>query len=122
MPADEALAALGSTSAGLSPEEAERRLAIFGRNAIAEQRPLSPLRVFARQFASPLIYLLLVAAGVSLLIGDRGDAGFIFGVLLLNAFVGAFQEWRADTSARALRSLATSSNSKAACACRPTCA
>jgi magnesium-transporting ATPase (P-type) len=42
---------------------------------------------------------------VSLLIGDRGDAGFILGVLVLNACVGAFQEWRADTSARALRSM-----------------
>jgi Ca2+-transporting ATPase len=105
MPPGEVLAALDATADGLSPDEAASRLARFGPNAIAEQRPLSPLRVFARQFASPLIYLLLAAAAVSLLIGDRGDAGFIFGVLLLNAFVGAFQEWRADTSARALRSM-----------------
>lgn len=61
--------------------------------------------VFARQFKSPLIYLLLAAGILSLVIGDRWDAVFIFGVLILNATIGAFQEIKADASARALRSL-----------------
>src|SRR5690606_19479285 len=53
----------------------------------------------------PLIYLLLGAGLLSLIIGDRWDAVFIFGVLLANAAITTFQEKKADDSARALRSL-----------------
>jgi len=103
--AEQALTALGGDIGGLASSEAERRLARFGPNRIPEGRAKSPLRILIRQFASPLIYLLLFAAVLSLLIGDLRDALFILGVLLLNALIGGFQEWQADTSARALRSL-----------------
>ena len=62
------------------------------------------LRIFFRQFKSPLIYLLLVAAGIALALGERADAAVIVGVLLTNAIVGAFQEGRAERSMDALRS------------------
>ncbi len=58
-----------------------------------------------RQFRSPLIYILGVAAVVSLFIGEFVDAGFIVGVLVVNALVGGVQEWRADRSTRALQKL-----------------
>ncbi len=99
------LAALETSSAGLSDQEATRRLDRYGRNVLPEGVALGPLRVFLRQFASPLIYLLFAAGFLALLIGDRWDASFIFGVLVLNALMGAFQEIKADASARALRSL-----------------
>jgi len=103
--AAQALAALDTQLAGLSEEEAAVRLERYGHNRLPERTRQGPLRIFARQFLSPLIYLLLVAGALSLVIGDRFDALFIFGVLLLNAAIGAFQEIRADASARALRSL-----------------
>lgn len=99
------LTALEAEPAGLSDEEAVRRLDLYGRNALPEGRAAGRFRVFLRQFASPLIYLLLAAGVLSLFIGDRWDAWFIFGVLVLNALMGAVQEVKASASARALRSL-----------------
>lgn len=103
--AREVLAALGSSSAGLTAAEAARRLARYGVNTLPEARSAGPVRIFLRQFANPLIYLLLLAGLLSLAIGDRWDAWFIFGVLTLNALIGGFQELKADASARALRTL-----------------
>jgi len=105
MPVPQVLSRLAGGASGLPQGEAEQRLERFGPNRIPEPGRATPLRVFLRQFASPLIYLLLVATVLSLLIGDLRDALFIFGILVLNALVGGFQEWRADTSARALRSM-----------------
>ena len=59
--------------------------------------------ILLRQFRSPLIYILGVAAVVSLAIGDVKDAGFIAAVLVLNALIGGYQEWRAEKSSRALQ-------------------
>jgi len=63
------------------------------------------LLLFLRQFRSPLIYLLLAAALVSLAVGEQTDAGFIAAVLLINAATGTFQEHRAEASAAALQKL-----------------
>ncbi|NVE96006.1 cation-translocating P-type ATPase [Altererythrobacter lutimaris] len=105
MTTEQTLAALSTDPSGLSEAEAGMRLAQYGSNQLPEARMLGPIHVFLRQFRSPLIYLLLIAGVLSLVIGDRWDAIFIFGVLLLNAAIGAFQELKADASARALRSL-----------------
>jgi Ca2+-transporting ATPase len=99
------LGAVESGLRGLAERDAAGRLKIHGENRLPEKRSFTPLRIFSRQFASPLIYVLLVAGGLALLIGYRWDTIFIFGVLLLNAFVGAAQELKADASARALRAL-----------------
>jgi len=107
-PAAEAVAALDSdASAGLTAEEAQRRLDRFGPNALREPKRRSSLSVFVSQFRSPLIYLLFVAAGVALVVGHARDAVVIFVVVLLNAVIGAFQEGRAERSLAALRRLAT---------------
>jgi Ca2+-transporting ATPase len=88
---------------GLESSEADRRLLKFGSNQLPEPRETTLLTVVVRQFLSPLIYLLVVAAGISLLIGDWKDALFIVGVLLINTAVGTYQEWKAEQSSRALR-------------------
>ncbi|MDJ0977552.1 MAG: HAD-IC family P-type ATPase [Erythrobacter sp.] len=103
--AEQALSELGSGEGGITEAQADARLAQFGPNRLPEARMLGPLQIFLQQFRSPLIYLLVVAGVLSLVLGDRWDAMFIFGVLLLNAAIGAFQELKADASARALRSL-----------------
>ena len=105
--ADEVLRALGSSHAGLARDEVGRRLRRFGYNVLPRAEPPSPLRVFLRQFRNPLIYVLLIAAIVSLFLADWTDAGFIFLVLLINAAVGAWQEYSAQRSALALRQLVT---------------
>jgi len=103
--ASDALEELNTKPGGLSEAEAERRLEQYGANRLPRARIVGPLQVLLRQFGSPLIYLLVLAGALSLVIGDRLDAIFIFGVLGLNAVIAAFQEIKADAGARALRSL-----------------
>jgi Ca2+-transporting ATPase len=103
--AGEVLEALASSRHGLDAGEARARRARFGPNALPRAQPSTPLAIFARQFKSPLIYVLLAAALVSLLLRDWSDAGFIFLVLLINAAIGAFQEYSAERSADALQGL-----------------
>jgi magnesium-transporting ATPase (P-type) len=104
LPAEQAVAELESDAAsGLSDDEAARRRAELGPNQLPEARPRSLLTVFFRQFASPLIYLLLVAAALALVLGHRSDAVVILVVVVVNAVVGAFQEGRAERSLSALR-------------------
>jgi len=88
----ELLRKLGTTTAGLSEEEAAQRLAACGPNRLPRRRRAGPLQLFLRQFRSPLFALLLAAALVSAGIGDLTDAGFIMAVLLLNAAIGAAQK------------------------------
>lgn len=96
---------LGASDAGLSEAEAAGRLGQYGPNRLPERAPPAFWRIVLRQFYSPLIYVLLVAAGVSAAIGDMRDAGFILAVLVLNAAIGSYQEWKAEQSTMALRRL-----------------
>ncbi|GAB6042210.1 cation-translocating P-type ATPase [Endothiovibrio diazotrophicus] len=105
--ADEALHALDGSPHGLSADEAAARLARVGPNALPQPTPPGLAAVFFRQFLSPLIYILLLAAGVSLALHEWSDAAFIFAVLLINAVIGTAQEFSAEKSAQALRNLVT---------------
>lgn len=92
---------------GLSSDAATIRHAEFGDNTLPEPKPRHFFLIFLHQFVNPLIYILLVAAVVSILIGEYSDAGFITGVLLLNAIIGTIQEYSAQQSASALQQLVT---------------
>jgi len=96
---------LDSPGHGLSQSEAAARLAHYGRNRLPHREPPGVAALFLRQFLSPLIYILLFAALVSLLIREWGDAVFIFAVLLINAVIGTIQEHSAERSAAALQNL-----------------
>ena len=91
---------------GLSQAEALRRLSRYGSNELEEAPPPSALAILLNQFKSPLIYILLGAAAVTLFLGDYIDTAVIAAVLLLNAIVGFTQERRAEASVRALMQLA----------------
>ena len=97
---------LETSEYGLSQAEAEHRLERYGPNQLEEEPPASALEVLLRQFKSPLIYILLIAAAVTLVLGEYVDAGVIGAVLLLNAVIGFTQERRAEASVRALMQLA----------------
>ncbi len=96
---------LDVTSDGLTTSEAAKRLEEFGANELPRTAPPTWWHIVLRQFRSPLIYILGVAAVVSLAIGEPTDAGFIAAVLALNALIGGYQEWRAEKSTRALQQL-----------------
>jgi P-type Ca2+ transporter type 2C len=108
IPLEDLLKELQTSAEGLSEEEARGRLEKFGPNRLAEEKRTSRLTVFLRQFKSPLIYILLVAAAVTALMRDFVDTGVILAVLLFNAVIGFFQEVKAEESVRALRKLVVS--------------
>ncbi len=93
-------AALGLTSA-----EAARRLAADGPNELIRGKRRSRLMVFLGQFKSPMILLLLGAAGVAGFLGDVTDAVAIVAVVVLNAVVGFLEESKGEEAIRALRDL-----------------
>ena len=96
---------LGTATGGLSDEEAASRLAHYGPNTLPRREPPGLVEIVLRQFRSPLIYLLGIAAAVSLVIGEVKDAAFIMGVLLINAVIGTVQETRAERASQALQQL-----------------
>jgi len=98
---------LGTREVGLSQAEAAARLEKYGPNRLPQQPPPALWKVVLRQFRSPLIYILGAAAIVSAAMGGEHlqDAGFIAGVLVLNAIIGSWQEWKAEKSSHALRKL-----------------
>ena len=91
---------------GLSSATVQRRRAEYGENTLPEAPPKPLWRTFARQFKSPLIYILFVAAVLAVALDQHGDAAVILAVVLVNALIGSFQEGRAERSMAALRRLA----------------
>jgi Ca2+-transporting ATPase len=107
LPAEEVLArAKVERTAGLDRAEAAHRLATHGPNTLPETKRRPLWRVFLRQFVSPLIYILFVAAIIAFAMGHRGDALVILVVVFLNAVIGTVQEGRAERSMESLRRLA----------------
>jgi Ca2+-transporting ATPase len=94
---------LQTNEAGLSAEEAARRLKEGGPNTLPEAKPDGHLIIFLRQFQSPLIYILLAASGAVFFLGEVADGSIILAVLLFNAIVGTIQEGRAQNTLRALK-------------------
>jgi P-type Ca2+ transporter type 2C len=109
---NDVLKALGtSSSTGLTSEKAAQKLQEYGYNQLAAKRRKSFVQLFFAQFRSFMIIILLIAAVVSGIIGVLNDEGLIdtfviLGILILNAFIGAWQERKAESSLEALKKLA----------------
>lgn len=109
MTQDELSASGGSEAArtrqGLSSAQAARLLQQYGPNRLPDPPAPGPFQIFLRQFLSPFIYILLIAAVASLWLQQIPNAIFILAVLMLNAVIGTLQEYSAQKSAAALRNL-----------------
>lgn len=101
----EILEQLQTSAEGLSSAEAQKRLEQFGKNTLPQGKQITLGQVILHQFKSPLIYVLLVAGGLSVAIQEYEDAIFIFAIILLNGAIGTYQEWKAESSAAALKNL-----------------
>lgn len=103
LPADEVIDLLDSDKEkGLDLFEVDNRQKEFGPNVITGKKGKGPLLRFLLQFHQPLIYILLVAGTVTALLQEWVDAGVIFGVVLVNAFIGFIQEAKAVKAIEAL--------------------
>ncbi len=96
---------LKSSENGLSSEEATARIERFGFNRLPETGKKAWWEIILQQFKSPFIAILGLAAVLSLTINEITDALFIAAVLVLNAIIGATQEWKAEKSNEALKQL-----------------
>jgi len=90
---------------GLHTEEAEARLLADGPNTLPPGQSRGALRRLVDQFRSPLIYVLLVAAAVTLALGDFVDSAVIGAVVWVNALIGFIQEGRAERALESVRGL-----------------
>ena len=103
MTADEVLSAVGSCRGGLDRSEVDRRVAVFGPNAIRSHHA-SALAVLGRQLNSPLLWLLFAAAAISAFVGEGLDAMIIAVILAASVALGFVNEFRAERAAQALHS------------------
>lgn len=90
---------------GLTSIQAEKRLIEQGPNELPVSKPPRFLKLFLKQFKSPFIYVLLIAALISFVLGQTVNGIFIFAVLMLNAIIGSFQEFSAERAASALNAM-----------------
>ena len=93
---------LGSTPKGLSNEEAGKRLAKFGPNALSEKRK-SVILKFLAYFWGPIPWMIEIAAILSLVVKHWTDFWVIFALLLFNALIGFYQEMKASNALDALK-------------------
>jgi Ca2+-transporting ATPase len=97
----------GDAEHGLGAAEAKLRLERHGPNQLVEHGGKGPWRILAAQFAGMLVLILLAAALISLALGDAKDAIAIAVIVVLNAFLGFRQEYKAERAMAALKALAT---------------
>ena len=90
---------------GLSHEEVIGRLEKFGDNSITHEKKKSLWLIFMRQFNSPIVYLLIFAAGLSFFFQEWLDGFAILVVILINAIIGFYMEFQAERSMEALKKL-----------------
>ena len=102
---DAALERTQASLKGLSQAEATDRLSRFGPNRLTSQSKHGVLQRFFRQFHNVLIYVLIVSGLITAWLEHWVDSGVIFGVVVLNAFIGFIQEGKAEQALEAIRGM-----------------
>ena len=96
---------LGATTEGLTSPEAARRLASQGPNELEEGQRIRPFQILLGQFHSLIIWILVAAGVISGLLGEVVDCAAILAIVVLNAAIGFYQEFKAEQSIAALKKL-----------------
>ncbi len=98
-----ALKALGSNASGLKWGEVEERWHKFGQNIIESGRKISKLRILLDQLINPLVLILFLAAGISIIADHAIDAAVIGAIIIINTAIGYVQESQAEEALEALQ-------------------
>src|SRR3989344_4613826 len=98
-----AVATLETETDGLSEAEAVLRIKRFGRNIIEERNRRAALHIILNQFKSPLIFILVIAGGVTFMVRDYKDAVVIFAAVIVNTLLGFYQENKAESALQKLK-------------------
>ena len=94
---------LQATPAGLTTDEAKRRLRLYGPNSMMQELRFAGLLTFLRLFANPLVVILLVASGISLGLGDDVGGLIIIAIVLLSVLLNFFMEFQARHAVEEIR-------------------
>lgn len=97
---------LNTSPSGIDNISAAERLAKYGKNQIVDKKKKTALQILANQLADFMILILIAAAIISGLLGDLTDTFIILAIIIINAFVGFVQEYRAEKAIEALKQLA----------------
>lgn len=102
---EEVLKKLDSTLNGLNDSEVKLRQKKFGFNLLRVEKSTSPWKILFSQFTDFMILVLISAAILAGIAGDLTDTIIILVIILINALIGFFQEYRADKALEALKQL-----------------
>ncbi|MFV9506243.1 MAG: cation-translocating P-type ATPase [Oscillochloridaceae bacterium umkhey_bin13] len=102
---DASLEHLQATPEGLSSSEAAQRLARYGPNQLPAPAKEGLLKRFFKHFHDLLIYILIIAAGITAVLGHWIDTGVILGVVVINAVIGFIQEGKAEQALEGIRKM-----------------
>jgi Mg2+-importing ATPase len=102
IPISDLLQQLQATPQGLSSREAQRRLELYGSNLLKAKKRTDSLTLFLNQFKSPIILILLFAAGLSFFLHDAADALIISLIVFVSGLLGFFQERGANNAVEKL--------------------
>jgi Ca2+-transporting ATPase len=90
---------------GLDESKIKLTLQKYGRNVLKAINPISVVKILFRQFISPLVLILIVAAGVSFFLGQFRDGSILIIIVILNAMIGFYEEWKSENILASLKSL-----------------
>ncbi|MDP1729125.1 MAG: HAD-IC family P-type ATPase [archaeon] len=96
---------LNSKEEGLTTHEAFKRLEKYGKNELKQISQVNPIAIFLQQFKSIFIIILLAAAAFSFFIKHWIDFGAIMTIILLNSFIGFFQQYEAEKTIAQMKNL-----------------
>lgn len=102
LPLSELLQQLHASIKGLTDEEARQRRIRFGGNHLARRGRLREAVLFMSQFKSPIVLILLSAAGLSFFLGNSTDASIILAIVLASGLLGFWQEYGASRAIEGL--------------------
>ncbi len=88
---------------GLTQAEADARVARYGPNKLAQSQQRSTLDIFLAQFRSLIVALLVAATVIAFAMGENLEAVAILVVIVINAAIGFFTEWKAEHALSALQ-------------------
>ena len=103
LPSDELLVRLNTSSAGLSSEEAQNRLEVYGRNEFARKKKRAAILDFLARFKSPLVIILIFAGAISAVLGSYASVIVIYTMVFLSVSLAHYQEANASKAAELLR-------------------
>ena len=107
LPIEEVFEKLESSKEGLTNNAVELSKLKYGSNELAEGKKVPLWIQFVGQFKSFMIIVLMIAAVISGIAGDRTDSFIILGIVFLNAVIGFIQEYNAEKAMAALKKIAT---------------